>query len=745
MSFDFDEDILQDFLVEAGEILEALYEQLVELENNVSDVNLLNAIFRGFHTIKGGAGFLQLTPLVELCHIAENAFDELRKGNIIISPQLMDVVLQATDSIKSMFNAVTKRQFPEAADPQLLKKLHALVIPHEQKSETPLETESITTEIKPVDVAAAAQQTVEPSEHRQIQAADLDMFSEDELTSSPSADTITEVEFEAILDQLHGQTCSRTAEKPENTSSATIEINPENNSKLEAFINNKNAEISDDEFESLLDVLQGPAKKSQQSVDNASDKTVAMNSVVSEKFFTELKSTAQKIAADHLPQVASSDKIPPVSVATKVQPALQKNTVTAKPVTQNTDNSNSKEAPETTVRVDTKRLDDIMNMVGELVLVRNRLVRLGLKSVDEAMAKAVANLDVVTADLQMSVMKTRMQPIKKVFGRFPRVVRDLARSLNKEVLLELKGEETDLDKNLVEALSDPLVHLVRNSVDHGIESPERRVAVGKSRAGTVVLSAQQEGDHIMLTITDDGAGMDPQLLKRKAVEKGLMDQDAADRLSESETFNLIFHPGFSTKDQISDVSGRGVGMDVVKTKITQLNGSIQVQSEVGKGSVIAIKVPLTLAIMPTLMVMLANQTFALPLVSVNEIFHLNMNDTNEVDGQEVVIVREKALPLFRLRNWLIKPDVNKTQLSSHVVIVSVGTRKVGFLVDQLIGQEEVVIKPLGRMLNGTPGMAGATITGDGSIALILDVPSLLKQYASTPNKKPELMELLQAS
>ena len=388
-------------------------------------------------------------------------------------------------------------------------------------------------------------------------------------------------------------------------------------------------------------------------------------------------------------------------------------------------------AAETTVRVDTKRLDDIMNMVGELVLVRNRLVRLGLKSPDESMAKAVANLDVVTGDLQTSVMKTRMQPIKKVFGRFPRVVRDLARNLKKEVTLELNGEETDLDKNLVEALADPLVHLVRNAVDHGIEQPEDREANGKSRNGTVVLSAEQEGDHILLSIKDDGKGMDPKKLQQIAVEKGVMDQDAADRLTDSESFNLIFAPGFSTKTEISDISGRGVGMDVVKTKITQLNGTLNIDSVQGSGSKIMIKVPLTLAIMPTLMVMLEDQAFAFPLVSVNEIFHLDLTKTNVVDGQEVVVVRDKAIPLFHLKHWLVD-DIKEKESSEkegHVVVVSVGTKRVGFVVDQLIGQEEVVIKPLGKMLQGTPGMAGATITGDGRIALILDVPSMLHHYA----------------
>lgn len=372
-----------------------------------------------------------------------------------------------------------------------------------------------------------------------------------------------------------------------------------------------------------------------------------------------------------------------------------------------------------------------MNMVGELVLVRNRISTLESAFEDEEMAKAVNNLAVVTSDLQTSVMRTRMQPIKKVFGRFPRVVRDLARNLKKDINLELRGEDTDLDKNLVEALADPLVHLVRNAVDHGIEMPDVREEAGKPRQGQIVLGAAQEGDHILLTISDDGAGMDSNILRKKAVEKGMMDEESASRLTDSECYALIFAPGFSLKQEISDISGRGVGMDVVKTSITKLNGVIEIDSNVGKGTVLSIKVPLTLAIMPTLMVMLGDQIFALPLVNVNEIFHFDLSKTNIVDGQETIIVRNKALPLFYLRKWLAnnfneteKPDIE------HVVIVNVGTQRVGFVVDQLIGQEEVVIKPLGAMLHGTKGLAGATITGDGRISLILDFPELMNAYAN---------------
>ena len=376
-------------------------------------------------------------------------------------------------------------------------------------------------------------------------------------------------------------------------------------------------------------------------------------------------------------------------------------------------------------------------MVGELVLVRNRLTSLGLAKDDEELSKVVSNLDAVTTDLQGAVMQTRMQPIKKVFGRFPRVVRDLARSLNKEIKLILEGEDTDLDKNLVEALADPLVHLVRNSVDHGVEEPDVREAKGKPREGSVILSASQEGDHILLTIKDDGAGMDAEKLKSIAIDRGVLDADAAARMSDKEAFSLIFAPGFSTKTEISEVSGRGVGMDVVKTKITQLNGTVSIDSEMGRGTVLEIKVPLTLAILPTLMVKLGQQIFALPLAGVNEIFHLDLTNTNVVDGQLTIIVRDKAIPLFYLDEWLVKDFTGKTREKGHVVIVQLGNQQIGFVVDGLIGQEEVVIKPLDQLLHGTPGMAGATITSDGGIALILDVASMLKYYAkkSSVHKK----------
>jgi two-component system chemotaxis sensor kinase CheA len=521
--------------------------------------------------------------------------------------------------------------------------------------------------------------------------------------AAPASDEITDDEFEALLDQLHG----KGSFSPEAGAAGPVAAAPAAAEAKAAASD----EITDNEFEDLLDQLHGKGKFEPAVAANAATATAPVK-----------KAEPAKVEA---PKAEPAKAAAPAAAApAKAAPAAAPAPARAAPAVA------EKTEAETTVRVDTARLDEIMNMVGELVLVRNRLVRLGANSSDEAMSKAVSNLDVVTADLQTAVMKTRMQPIKKVFGRFPRLVRDLARQLKKEINLELVGEETDLDKNLVEALADPLVHLVRNAVDHGIESPEEREASGKARGGRVVLSAEQEGDHILLSISDDGKGMDPAVLRAIAVKRGVMDKDAADRLSDTDCYNLIFAPGFSTKTEISDVSGRGVGMDVVKTKIAQLNGSINIYSTKGQGSKIVIKVPLTLAIMPTLMVMLGNQAFAFPLVNVNEIFHLDLSTTNVVDGQEVVIVRDKALPLFYLKRWLVSSAAHEEQREGHVVILSVGTQRIGFVVDQLVGQEEVVIKPLGKMLQGTPGMSGATITGDGRIALILDVPSMLKRYAA---------------
>ncbi|SFC17186.1 two-component system, chemotaxis family, sensor kinase CheA [Marinospirillum celere] len=704
MSLDADQDILQDFLVEAGEILEQLSEQLVDLEQSPDDPELLNAIFRGFHTVKGGAGFLQITPLVDCCHNAENVFDTLRKHQRSVTPELMDTVLSALDSVNEMFETVRGDEMPEPADASILEALAYYAKPENEAGEPPQA------------VTEQTEQATSPQED-----------SGDEASPGDEGD-ITDEEYEALLNAL----------SPEDKAAMAKEQPPKKPAQPAASAPGDD-EITEEEFDKLLDELHGKGKgpgavpKAEEPAKPASSPAAGDDEITEEEFDKLLDELHGKGKGPGTAGSAQKPAAPAPKPAAPKKPAEDTESQAKPPATQAKPPAKKEAAADSTVRVDTSRLDEIMNMVGELVLVRNRLVRLGSDSTDSELAKAVANLDVVTADLQTSVMKTRMQPVKKVFGRFPRIIRDLSRKMNKEIRLEMIGEDTDLDKNLVEALADPMVHLVRNSADHGIEQPEEREKKGKPREGKVILAAEQEGDHILLTISDDGAGMDPEVLKRKAVEKGQLDQDAADRLSDQEAFNLIFAAGLSTKDEISDVSGRGVGMDVVKTKISQLNGTINVWSELGKGSKIIIKVPLTLAIMPTLMIKLQDQTFALPLVNVNEIFQLDISRANKIDGQEVIIIRERTLPLFYLRRWLVrdpaKREISKEELKeAHVVVVSIGNQQVGFVVDDLIGQEEVVIKPLGQMLHGTPGLAGATITGDGRIALILDIPGLLKNY-----------------
>ena len=751
MSYDLDEDILQDFLVEAGEILELLSEQLVELENNPDDKELLNAIFRGFHTVKGGAGFLALTELVDTCHGAENVFDILRNGQRSVTSGLMDTMLQALDTVNTQFQAVQDQEPLVPADQALLDELHRLCKPESADEVAPVEAPA---PVIPEPVVTAPEPVVESSS-----------------ISASSVDDISEDEFERLLDELHGKGGSPTAPSAPTPPPAPVAPQPVADSgditddEFEALLDELHGakgqpkapsvavsasdEITDDEFEAFLDELhgkKGAPSPVESAVSKASEPTKSapesdeIDDAEFEALLDELQAakntnSSNESAAKVEAKATKASPVKDKTVAPKPAPKKVAS-VPAKANDANKSSAASKKAAtpapqaETTVRVDTARLDDIMNMVGESVLVRNRLVSLGLTSGDEEMSKAVANLDNVTADLQGSVMKTRMQPIKKVFGRFPRVVRDMARSLKKDITLTMEGEDTDLDKNLVEALADPLVHLVRNSVDHGIEMPDAREAAGKPRTGTVILSASQEGDHILLSIKDDGAGMDADKLKSIAISRGVLDEESAARMSDEDAYELIFAPGFSTKTEISDISGRGVGMDVVKTKITQLNGTVKISSEKGVGTVLKITVPLTLAIMPTLMVQLGQQIFALPLAAVNEIFNLDLTKTNIVDGRKTISVRNRAIPLFYLDEWLSKDYIpGKDRTEGHVVIVQIGPQTVGFVVDGLIGQEEVVIKPLGALLHGTPGISGATITSDGSIALIVDIGNLLKRYA----------------
>lgn len=648
MSFELDDGIREDFLVEANEIVEQLGAELVQLERQPDDRQLLNSIFRGFHTIKGGAGFLNVEPLVLLCHGAEEVFDCLRNGKLALSKQIMDTVLQVADVVQRILSQVAEGQTPDPAPLELLTRLQEFVSSANGSAE-----------------AADAAVPASPAE-----------------ASEDHADR----EFDTIIDGVR-------AGLFEDAPGAEGPAAPADDEKPATGTD----EITEDEFEALLDQMQQDAGES---------------------------SAGGEAAQAPASPAADASAEPAAEAGPPAQPPLAAvdNRADATPR-----EPGQAAATEATIRVSVSRLDTVMNLVGELVLVRNRLTNLGADLENEELKKTVANLDLVTADLQNGVMQTRMQPIGKVFSRFPRLARDVARSLHKEIDLTMRGEDTDLDKNLVQALSDPLVHLVRNAMDHGIEDPDVREAKGKSRIGKVELSAQQEGNNIIILIRDDGAGIDPDVLREKAVRKGLLTAEAAAKLSDPECFDLVFLAGFSTKETVSDLSGRGVGMDVVKTRIAELNGNVEIDSSLGEGTSVRVRVPLTLAIMPTLMVRLQQRTYAFPLSQVLEVFSLDSNNVHQVAGRPVVMVRGKPLPLVFLRSCLVAEGDEGGSGASYVVVLQVGSGMVGFVTDDVLGQEEVVIKPLGAMLGDVPGFAGATITGDGNIALIFDVNGLMKR------------------
>ncbi|GAB2614061.1 chemotaxis protein CheA [Novilysobacter erysipheiresistens] len=582
-AFDTGDDICADFLIEAREILDQLGEQMVALEGNPADRECLNAVFRGFHTIKGGAGFLDFPPMVAICHAVEDRLNVARSGEVPLDGAAFDGAQQSLDLLVDMLDCVAAGEPLTPAPQALLDGLRA-------------GTRS------PAEVSAAV--------------------------AAPVDDNLDDLDFEALLDSLHG-------------SGGTPGATP-----------------------------------------------------------------APDVAVAPTPAAA-----PPAAPAPTPAAAPRKLATAA-------------HVDDPTVRVDVRRLDAMVNLVGELVLARNRLKTIRPRLRDDELDRAVTTLDAATSRLQSAVMTARMQPVGRVFSRFPKLARDVARQLSKNVDLEVLGAETELDRNLVEALSDPLVHLVRNAIDHGIESPEVRAAAGKPEQGQVRLSAQQEGDHVAIEVRDDGAGIDPDKIRDSALRKGLIDPEAAARLSGDECLQLIFLAGFSTRAEVSDLSGRGVGMDVVQSKIRELSGEVQIFSEPGRGSRFLIRVPLTLAILPTLLVEIDGDVYALPLVRVVEVLAHGPGVAMQVDGQTVLDLREQPVPLLSLRGWL---GLAETPLSqSTAVVLQSGEQRFCLAVDSVRGREEVVIKALPRTLRGLAGYAGASLIGDGRMALILDVDALYR-------------------
>ena len=631
-------EIMEDFLIEAFELIEQIDHDLVELEANPEDLELLNRIFRVAHTVKGSSSFLNFDVLTELTHHMEDVLNKARKGELKITPDIMDVVLESVDMMKGLLESIRDNGSDAAAGIDIKNICVRLTqISEGEAPSAAAEAPAAAPAPEPVKEPEPAT----PAEEAAPEVSDAEL--------SKLSDSEVEAEIERLLKVRKAEDQARRASKG---------IAPK----------------SPEEIAPATSAAPAPAPKPAPSRERDADK-----------------------------------KVPAAS-------------------------SNSAVAQEQTIRVEVKRLDHLMNLIGELVLGKNRLLKIyddveeryeGEKFLEE-LNQVVSSLSLVTTDIQLAVMKTRMLPIAKVFNKFPRMIRDLSRDLGKQIDLEISGEETELDKSIVEEIGDPLVHIIRNSCDHGIEDPETRKAMGKPEKGLVQLKAYNEGNHIVVEIVDDGKGLDADMLKAKSIEKGIITEREADAMSEKEAFGLIFKPGFSTAAKVTNVSGRGVGMDVVKTNIEKLNGIIDIESEVGKGTVMKLKIPLTLAIIQSLLVGTQEEFYAIPLASVLETVRVPIDDIYTIDGKNVLRLRDEVLSLVRLSDVFGVNKVFDGGDQTYVVIIGVAEAKLGIIVDTLVGQEEIVIKSMGDYLQNIPGIAGATIRGDGRVTLIIDVGAMME-------------------
>ena len=659
MKLNFSDDmreILEEFLIEADEILSNLDQDLIELEENPEDKDLLNKIFRGMHTLKGGAGFLGLTSVVEIAHKIEDIFNKLRNDELKLTSEMMDIIFEGVDKLKEAIEMLKENdEIPDEGDiKDLLDKLDSVLSGGEV-----LEAEVVNN-------------------------GEVSQEADDEIEFVEGVDE----DIKNLIKQYPGKDLGQILEE-------LILLPPDQRPPLEVI---EKLEKIISEGKDVKDLIK--PKKEKEPEPQPEPKT-------------EKEETKPEVK-EAKPQTEKKNE-----VVKKKKP----------------------EKKEEVIRVDVERVEVLMNLVGELVLDRNRIVKLasGLETSCESTETIEELLDSITgmsrtvSDLQDAVMKLRMQPVKKVFSKFPRIVRDLAKKLNKKVNLVLEGEDTEIDRSILDKLEDPMIHLVRNAIDHGIEPPEERVKAGKPEVGTVKLIAYQEGDRIIIAIEDDGRGINVEKVKQKAVEKGLITPEQAKNMSDKEAFELLFMPGFSTADQVSDVSGRGVGMDVVASTIHALRGTIEVESEPGEGTKFIMKLPLTVAIIRTLMVGANNRIFAIPLYSVVEIVRYEPDNVKNIGQFKSFMLREEVYLLFSLNELFDMPDEGEQQF---IVIVRVGEKNIAISIDELFGEEEIVIKPLGKLLENVQGIAGATITGDGKVVLIVDTNSLIN------DKKSQLVGVL---
>ncbi len=637
-------EIFEEFVVEAREHLENLENKLLEIEKDPDNPELLNAAFRSMHTLKGGAGFLGLTAIVETAHKAEDILGKLKEGKLKFTPEIGDILLKAVDFIKEAIRFYEDGETVET-DPEIINKL--------------------------TEILEGKKQNVEDKKEDKLDIL-LKKYGLTHLIGKPIEEILEELVLlppnkrpQEIIDYIDSLLSGKDEEKEEETSDFTL-------IKV----------VEEEAAEKMLQMLEDEVIK-EDLKDNKNQES------------------KQEIKTQELSKQETKPKTPA-----------------------------KKEDEERVLRIDVQKIEDLMNLVGELVLDRNRLIRTVQEIVQnttpnkytEELESVASSIDKIVGDLQLAVMKTRMQPVKRLFQKFTRVVRDLSKIVGKEVELVIIGEDTEMDKSILEKLEEPLIHIIRNALDHGIETPEERKILGKNPVGKIILKAYYQGDRVYIEIEDDGRGIDPQKVAQKALEKGLITKEQLEKLTEKEILQLVFIPGFSTKDQVSEISGRGVGMDAVMNTVLNFRGTIDIWSEKGKGTKISMAFPLTVGIIRSLLVSVSGRRFAIPIFLVTEILSVENVKIRHLSGKDVLILREKALPLINLYE-ILKIPPSKT---GYVIVCLIGNQRVAFTIEDLFGDEEIVVKPLGEIFGDLNGISGATITGDGKIVLILDIVELLK-------------------
>ncbi len=720
------------FLAEAQEYLQNMTNCLLELEKDPSDNDQLTEMFRAAHSLKGMAGTMGYELITELTHDLENMLDHLRSGEITVGTDLVNLLFEAEDMIRFLVDNLESQEEYQGDVKALQDKLK--------------NWEQFSPE-KAAEAAQAGQVSATETEAAEDKAEPAAKEAQPDGSSVPKAE---DIKISDLLNEFEKETLKEGMFKGENIYYIHVKLREDSLLKsVRAYMVVKAVEaqgelikaipsvqdLEDENFQdefTLLLMGNPEAKELQSTIESISEIDQAHITLLDVDEELELQRDEEVEAAaaqpeqkeQRAPVEEKKEQVGKEALAAKAKD--EKGDEKASPAAKKSRAASSlNRSGDKTVRVETAKLDNLVNLVGELVINRTRVVELGKKTEDEALEVSLEQLERISTDLQGAVMTLRMVPIKQVFDRFPRMVRDLSVEKGKDVNLSISGEETELDRTIVNQIGDPLVHLLRNSVDHGIENEEVRRKNGKDPAGKISLEAHHEGSHVVVSVEDDGAGIEPEKMKEKSIDKGIISREEADTLTDDEAVKLIFRSGFSTADQVTDVSGRGVGMDVVKTSIESLNGTVEVRSEVGKGSKFILRLPLTLAIIRTLMVGSAEEIYAIPIEAISENLFVEPEELRTIQGERVITLRDEVLPIYCLEESLGMGTFQEKEVYP-VVVVQAGEKKAGLVVDELMGQQEIVIKSLSNFIKDIVGVAGATVLGDGRVTLILDVASLLE-------------------